>query len=218
MTATFAQFAKLCDSLAATTRKLEKRALIADWLKSLPVDDAARGALYVAGQAFVETDPRVLNLGGANLSKALAQISGANQPAMHAAYLRHGDLGAVAEELLTAKAANGPGLTLASIEEKFAEIATARGPAAKLALVAQLLGASTPIEAKYLIKLVLGDMRTGVKESLVEEAIAFTETCDLYYPFHLAFELDDVLCLRVLHSSCPTSSLSTRKAASQARS
>jgi len=172
VTATFVQFANLCDALTATTKKLEKRALIADWLKSLSVEDAARGALYLAGQAFAETDPCVLNLGGAILSKALAQISDANQPAMHAAYLRHGDLGAVAEELLAARAAKTPMLTLASVEEKFAEIAAARGPAAKLALAVELLSEATPIEAKYLIKLALGDMRTGVKESLVEEAIA----------------------------------------------
>ncbi len=169
---TFLEFATLCGALAATTKKLQKRALIADWLKSLTVEDAARGALYLAGQAFAETDPRVLNLGGAILSKALAQLSGADQPAMHAAYLRHGDLGAAAEDLLAAHSSQTPTLTLKSVEDQFAEIAAAKGPAAKLALALQLLGEATPLEAKYLIKLALGDMRTGVKQSLVEEAIA----------------------------------------------
>src|SRR5271170_5884147 len=104
----FLEFANICDALASTTKKLEKRALITDWLKSLSVEDAARGALYLAGQVFAETDPRVLNLGGAILSKALAQLSGANEAAMHAAYRRHGDLGAAAEDLLAAQAGNTP--------------------------------------------------------------------------------------------------------------
>ena len=63
MSGSFLEFAELCDALAATTKKLEKRALIAGWLKTLSVEDAARGSLYLAGQAFAETDPRVLNLG-----------------------------------------------------------------------------------------------------------------------------------------------------------
>ena len=90
MSAGFLQFAKLCDALTATTKKLEKRALIAEYLRALEVRDAARAALYLAGTPFSETDGRVLNVGGALLSKALATISGANQQAMHAAYRRHG--------------------------------------------------------------------------------------------------------------------------------
>ena len=168
----FLEFAELCDALVATTKKLEKRALIADWLKSLSVEDAARSSLYLAGQAFAETDPRVLNLGGAILSKALAQISGASETAMHEAYRRHGDLGAAAQDLLAARAGIESTLTLAAIEERFGEIAARGKSAAKLALTEQLLGEATPLEAKYLIKLALGDMRTGVKQSLVEEAIA----------------------------------------------
>src|SRR5271155_3431923 len=99
----FLEFAELCDALTATTKKLEKRALISDWLRTLSVEDAARGSLYLAGQAFAETDPRVLNLGGAILSKALAELSGASEAAMHEAYRRHGDLGAAAQDLLAGR-------------------------------------------------------------------------------------------------------------------
>ncbi|WP_236657260.1 ATP-dependent DNA ligase [Acidisarcina polymorpha] len=172
MAATFLEFAQLCDALASTTKKLEKRAQIADWLKTLSVEDAARGSLYLAGQAFAETDPRVLNLGGAILSKALAEESGASEAAMHEAYRRHGDLGAAAADLLLRQAGKPVTLTLAQVEERFSQIASAKGPSAKLPVILELLRAATPLEAKYLIKLALGDMRTGVKQSLVEEAIA----------------------------------------------
>ncbi len=168
----FLEFAKLCDALAATTKKLEKRALIAGWLKTLSVEDAAQGSLYLAGQVFAETDPRVLNLGGAILSKALAQISDASETAMHEAYRRHGDLGAAARDLLAQRTGKAAELTLAGVEERFGQIAATGKSSAKLALTEQLLGVATPLEAKYLIKLALGDMRTGVKQSLVEEAIA----------------------------------------------
>src|ERR1700745_2856767 len=88
------QFAELCDKLAATTKKLEKRSLIAEYLRSLSVDTAGRAALYLAGTPFTETDRRVLNTGGSLLSRAVADLSGADRSAMHTAHRRHGDLGA----------------------------------------------------------------------------------------------------------------------------
>ena len=174
----FLQFAEVCDRLAATSKKLEKRALIADYLRSLNVEDAARAALYLAGTPFPETDRRVLNAGGSLLSRALAEISGADRAAMHAAYRRHGDLGAAAQDLLEARSSPPASLTLKQLEEWLDAIAAARGPAAKLPLVLQLLRSATPIEAKYILKLAVGDMRTGVKQSLVEEAIAAAYEAD----------------------------------------
>jgi DNA ligase-1 len=181
----FLHFAELNDALAATTKKLEKRAFIADYLRTLPVpdargpqragslgSDAGRAALWLSGTPFPETDHRVLNVGGSLLSKAVAQLSGAAQPDLSAAYRRHGDFGAAAADLLYGHAPATASLTLADVESALASLAEARGPAPKLRLLLDVLGRATPDEAKYLIKLATGDMRTGVKQSLVEEAIA----------------------------------------------
>ena len=168
----FAAFAELCDALAATSAKLEKRALIADYLHGLPIDDAGRAALWLSGGPFAETDPRVLNVGGSLLSQAVAEISGASSAALSAAYRRQGDFGAAAADLLYGHTPAAPTLTLADVASAFAALAEARGPAPKLRLLLTLFGRATPDETKYLIKLATGDMRTGVKQSLVEEAIA----------------------------------------------
>ncbi|WP_446745546.1 ATP-dependent DNA ligase [Silvibacterium acidisoli] len=167
----FFPFAELCEALAATTKKLEKRALITVFLQKLPVDDAGRAALYLSGTPFPETDRRALNVGGALLSKVLQSVSGAKPSALTAAYRRHGDIGSAASELL-ASHDHAATLTLAEVEQDLAAIAAARGPGAKLPLLTGLLQKATPIEAKYLLKLIAGDMRTGVKQALVEEAIA----------------------------------------------
>src|SRR6185312_13064682 len=66
----------------------------------------------------------------------------------------------------------GIALTLPEVAARFREIATARGPAAKAALTQELLAQASPLEAKYLVKIMTGDLRIGLKESLVEEAIA----------------------------------------------
>jgi DNA ligase 1 len=168
----FLHFAELCEALAATTKKLEKRALIASALRSLSLHDASVTALYLAGTPFAETDRRILNVGGSLLSKAVAEITHAGPQAMHAAYRRHGDFGAATRDLLEAHKPSAPPLTLDNIEQAFAAIAAAHGPGAKLPHLLDLLSRAQPIEAKYLIKLISGDMRTGVKQSLVEEAIA----------------------------------------------
>lgn len=173
MSAAFEKFAQLCERLAATSKKLEKRSLIAEYLKSLTSKDASKATLYLSGQPFAETDRRTLNVGGSALSKAVAQLSGADRNAMHAAYRRNGDLGAATLDLLANHREVHASLALQDVETAFAEIAVAKGIASKQKLVLGLLGKATPLEAKYLIKLMTGDMRIGVKQSLVEEAIAF---------------------------------------------
>jgi DNA ligase-1 len=171
----FEPFAELCEQLAATASKLEKRALMAAYLHALPIPEAGFAALYLAGVAFPETDSRDLNVGGALLSRVLAKLSGASQPAMHAAYLRHGDLGGAAQELLATRSVPAT-LLLADVAEAFAAIAGLSKPAARQQIILTLLGRATPLEAKYLIKIILGDMRTGIKVSLVEEAVAAAYT------------------------------------------
>ncbi|HYK38309.1 ATP-dependent DNA ligase [Alloacidobacterium sp.] len=172
MSAPLKAFAELCEQLSATSRKLEKRALIGDYLKSLSAEDASRAALYLSGQPFAETDSRNLNVGGSLLSKAVAQLSGADRNAMYAAYRRNGDLGAAAFDLFQVRQNIASSRTLEGVEYAFADLANAKGPTGKLPLLLELLEKTTPLETKYLIKLITGDMRIGVKQSLVEEAIA----------------------------------------------
>jgi DNA ligase-1 len=145
---------------------------MADYLRPLPVLEAGLAATYLAGAPFPETDGRELKVGGAALSHILAQLSGASQPAMHAAYLRHGDLGGAAQDLLQGREAAEPNLSLPEVAAAFAAIAQAAKPAGKQQITLDLLKRATPLEAKYLMKIILGDMRTGIQVSLVEEAIA----------------------------------------------
>jgi DNA ligase 1 len=172
MHALFTQFAELCQRLAETGSKLEKRALMAEYLRPLPLPEAGLAALFLAGVPFPETDNRELKVGGAALSRVLAQLSGASQAAMHAAYLRHGDLGGAAQELLQGRGTVASTLSLPEVGEGFAAIADAAKPARKQQITLDLLKRATPLETKYLIKIILGDMRTGIQVGLVEEAIA----------------------------------------------
>jgi DNA ligase-1 len=178
--ALFSAVADLAEELAGEAGKLKKRAAIAGAISAVHAaaperDDAGLFALYVAGTPFAEADARKLNAGGALLSKALLAVSGANGVELTAAYRRHGDMGAAAFDLLMASPAaaeRAAELTLADVAAAFAGMAVAKTTAIRAGLVEGMLRRATPLEAKYLLKLMLGDMRIGVKQSLVEEAIA----------------------------------------------
>jgi DNA ligase-1 len=182
----FSDLAALAEALANEGGRLKKRAAIAEALARAAkesVEDAGLFCLYLAGQPFPEADPRKLNAGGALLTKALKVVSGCTEATLTAAYRRHGDLGAAGFDLLVGRSASGPEasrvLSLEEVSEAFQAMAVARTTASRAALVEGLLRRATPLEAKYLLKLMLGDMRIGVKQSLVEEAIAVAAQADV---------------------------------------
>ena len=184
----FETVAALAERMAATGSRLTKRAEIAEAIAAVhaeSVHDVALFCSYFAGLPFSESDPRKLNAGGALLTRAVLAVSGAADAELTAAYRQHGDLGTAAFDLWTAHAVSGDGvLTLEEVSEAFAGMATAKSTAIRAALVDGLLRRATPLEAKYLLKLMLGDMRIGVKQSLVEEAIAVAGGADVSFVRH----------------------------------
>jgi DNA ligase-1 len=164
------RLAKACEEIAGTTKKLLKTGIVADYLKSRTVDEAAVSAVFLSGRAFPAWEETTLQVGGRSLWQIVAELSGSDEDKMTAAYRRHGDLGAVAGEVLPQR--TGQGLGVLEVEATFRRIAAARGPAPKAAIVGDLISRATPLEAKYIVKIITGDLRIGLKESLVEEAVA----------------------------------------------
>ena len=162
--------AEACEAIGSTTKKLVKIGIVADYLKSRTADKAAVSAVFLSGRPFPAWEETTLQVGGRSLWRIVAELSGKDESELTAAYRRHGDLGAVAEEVLPERPSQGLGVL--EVERAFRQIALARGPAPKVALVRDLLARATPLEAKYIVKIMTGDLRIGLKESLVEEAIA----------------------------------------------
>src|SRR6266404_5301029 len=167
-------FARTCDAIAATTKKLEKTALVAAYLQSSlqssPPSEAATAAIFLSGRPFPAYEEATLQVGGALLWRVIGELSGKSEHELTEIYRRHGDAGSVAAEALPDRPESG--LALTEVQRAFYEIAAARGPAAKAFLLRQLLERATPLEAKYIVKIISGDLRIGLKESIVEEAIA----------------------------------------------
>jgi DNA ligase-1 len=165
-------FAALCELVASTSRKNEKVAAVAKYLSSLPAEVAGLAARYLGGTPFAAWEERTLQVGGNLLWRALAELSGEDRPLVEA-FRKYRDLGTAAEAVLREQHNHRGGiLTLQQLAGSFDALAEARGPAAKLALLKALLTQASALEAKYILKIMLREMRIGLKESLVEEAIA----------------------------------------------
>ena len=184
------KLAQACEQIAATTKKLEKIAIVSSYFLSVSPDEATVSAVFLSGRPFPVWEETTLQVGGTLLWRIVQELSGKSEQELTAAYRRLGDLGAVAGEALgdvrTAKEHVGTGaparsgraqlgrseLKTPDVQAFYRQIACARGPAAKSEIVRELLSQVTSLEAKYIVKIMTGDLRIGLKESLVEEAIA----------------------------------------------
>lgn len=168
---TFLSFAKACAAIAARSSKLEKTGLLADYLRPLTGDDAAWSATWFSGRPFSPAENKVLQVGWAVLRDALMSVTGISETDFHQVYLKHSDLGETAAELLEGRAVAAQ-LSLADIAATLEKMRLARGPTGKTPLLAVALAHCQPLEAKFLVKIITGDLRIGLKEGLVEDAVA----------------------------------------------
>jgi DNA ligase-1 len=174
----FLDFATVAERIAATTKRLEKAALLGEYFSALNDDDLARAARYFAGYLFSLRDQRVVNVGGAMLLSASLAVTDADENALRTKLVETGDFGDAVHDFWpnTAPAS----LTLLQVSKALEELASTSGSKAKLALVIALLQqATTPPEGKYLVKLLSGDLRVGLREGAVEDAVARLFKADL---------------------------------------
>src|SRR5258708_33732863 len=164
-------FVKIADAAGATTKKLEKLRLISEFFQSLGTQEAALAARFLSAHPFAGYDERTLGVGGANLSRVIAEAAGKAGEHLGATYRKHGDLGDMTEELLRHSHRAGD-LPLAEMAKLFDELAAARVQTQKSDLLAKAFLRASAGDARYLVKIITGDLRIGSKERLVEEAIA----------------------------------------------
>ena len=170
---TLQAFAECAEAVAATTKKLEKAAILGTYLQLLSDPDLTRAARYFAGHQFALSDARTTNVGGSIISAALSEATGFSLEDLYPRYVRLGDPGDLAAEIIKeSRNSSVPTITLAETESLISRLSETRGIKNKTALLTTVLHKATPLEAKYLVKLLSGDLRIGLREGLVEDAIA----------------------------------------------
>jgi DNA ligase-1 len=173
-TESFTAFAQTCVAIASTSSKLQKIAHLADYLRGVKPDSLVAVVTWFTGAPFASTENKVMQLGWATLRDALCTVGEVTPDDLHHVYLKHSDLGETACEVLSHRGdpAAPALLSLETVAGSFARLQAARGPSAKLPLMIELLRQASAIEAKFLVKILTSDLRIGLKEGLVEEAIA----------------------------------------------
>lgn len=172
-------FADTAESISKTSSRLKKVRILAEFLQNLPDEDLRAAAVYFTGRPFPLADARTLNVGGAALARTVMDVTGASEADLGKAYLEHGDLGEAARRLFPPT--DQSSLTPSQLLKVFARLSEASGVAAKQAILHELFSSLAPAEAQYIIKIITGDLRIGLKESTVEEAVgqAFGQSSDV---------------------------------------
>ena len=179
MSLSFREFSEFCSVLERISSTLEMTARIAAFIKKIEDDnDLYNVILFLMGQVYPSWDERELGVGVGLVYEALKVVSGVDRRKIENLVKELGDLGLVAERLIRGKAQMtlfAEELTIAKLREIFDKIASLEGEGSqkkKVMLLVDLYISATPIEARYLTRLVLGEMRLGVGEGIIRDAIA----------------------------------------------
>ena len=173
------RFARTAQRIAERPGKLDKVALLAEYFRELDDADLLAAARFFSGTPFAARDRRTLSLGGRTIVETARRVYGFDDAALGEGYRATGDLGAAIGTLVRPPADAmlfRDRLTPATLEGFFGEIAAAEGKNAnkrRAAVLERILRAcDDPLVATYVVKIVTGDLRVGLREGLVLDAIA----------------------------------------------
>jgi DNA ligase 1 len=173
------RFAATAEQIAAHPAKLEKIALLAEYLRTLDDGDLLAAVRFFSGTPFAARDRRTLSIGGRTIVEVARRIWGFGDGELAAAYRATGDFGAALGPFVRPPydaMLFGDRLTPATLDVFFAQIAAASGKGAsrrREAVLERILRAcEDPLVATYVVKIVTGELRVGLREGLVLDAIA----------------------------------------------
>lgn len=165
--------------LESTSKRLKKTFIISKLLKNISDADMEAVMLLLQGRVFPVHDERELGVASKLVVKAISIASGFSTTDIEDKWRKKGDLGMVAEEVMKGKKQNtlfSEELTVKSVFDNFRKIAGIEGIGSvdiKLKTIAKLLSAAKPLESIYVVRTALGELRVGVAEGTLRDAIAW---------------------------------------------
>jgi DNA ligase 1 len=167
----FGDLALLCEEIGRSTGKLKKIELLANYLTKLPEPDLRVACIFLTGRAFSRADTRTLQVGWSVMRKGLLQATKLTETEFRRIASAYGDAGKIAYEALLGRTAALLS-SLAGTRKWFERLEQARGPVTKASILGEWLQHSNALNGSYVIRILTGDLRIGLKEGLVEESIA----------------------------------------------
>lgn len=172
----FSEFAELCQRLQQTRSRLKLISYLCDFLKNLSPSEARVSTYLLLGRPFPPNSELRLDLSWAGILRVINTL-GIKKENIEAV-----DAGEFAAKLLEEKAIIPPDLTVSDVYRYLEAIALSRGKGSrskKQSYLKELFERASPIEVKYIVNCILGDMRIGVDEGILLEALARLSSLDL---------------------------------------
>jgi DNA ligase-1 len=174
----YAKLAKVYSELEKTPSKLKKVDIIAGILRDCDKEDLPRVTMLLQGRVFPAWSDKEIGIATQLMIKTMVNSTGFAESRIGQEYKTSGDLGLVAEKLVSQKKQStlfSKKLTTGMVFENLQKIAEIEGKGTqsrKFQLVSEILGSASPLEAKYIVRTILGDLRVGVAQGIVRDAIA----------------------------------------------
>jgi len=171
--------AEIFEQLSSTNSRLEKTAILAAFLKDIPPDLVDQILLLLQGRVFPEWDGRTVGLAGKLVLKAISRATGYSEKEVQNAFSKYGDIGEVAENLIAHKKQQtlfSSDLKLKEVFSTLQKLAAQEGIGSqdvKLAELSKLLTSAKAIEAKFIVRTVLEDLRVGIAIGTLRDGITF---------------------------------------------
>src|SRR5688500_7755133 len=164
------QFTATANAIAATTKKIEKERILADYLRSLDDASLERAVVFFSGSPFPRREERVTGVGGATIGDAVADATGRTREEVWEPWPKYADPGDTIAESFPVDPARD--ITLSELAEYFDRLAATQGGTAKKDLLAELFRKVDSHGARYVVKILTRELRIGLVEGLVEASIA----------------------------------------------
>ncbi|MBI5392726.1 ATP-dependent DNA ligase [Candidatus Woesearchaeota archaeon] len=188
----YLSLAEIYQQLESTSKRLQKTLLIAQFLQKVKTEELEVNILLLQGKVYPIWDSRKIGIADRLVLKAINIATGISANDLEKLWKKTGDLGLVAEQTIATKKQATLFSSPLQVKKVFAnlqKLATIEGTGAvdsKLKIIAELLTSATPIEAKYIIRTLLEDLRIGVGDGVIRDALAYA-----YLPKLQELELGD---------------------------
>jgi len=166
------------EKIEATTKRLEMTDLLVDLLKKTPKEIIDKVVYLTQGKIYPDFVGLEIGIAERLAIKALARASGRKETEIEDDLKKSGDIGGTAQKFIANKKQvtffQAP-LTVSKVYDTLDKMAKTSGSGAldlKIALLAGLLSDATPNEAKYLMRTVTGNLRLGIADMTVLDALA----------------------------------------------
>lgn len=177
----YEKLVELYEAMDSTTKRLEKTAILADFLQMVGDQDTKNlpiVTLLTLGRIFPTWSEEELGIGSKLLMKAISLVVGVSTEQVEDQIRDSGDIGSASQELFQRKVQSTlfmRPLTINKVHQnlvKIADISGGRSQYKKLEILRELLSSASPHEAKYITRTVLEELRVGVGEGTLKDAIA----------------------------------------------